>query len=195
MAKALGNKNGLSNIRERFCQHYTKHWNATRAAKEAGYKEKWASSIGYQLLQNTLVKKRISELTEHAIKEIGVTRERVLTELSRIAFTGMKDLATWNESGVSFKPSKDIDEDVAAAISEVSETVTQAGGTLRIKQHDKVRALEILAKNLKMLTDKHEHSGPDGKPIETKNYSDLPDDQLDAILERYLDRERAGPQE
>lgn len=176
----------LSAIREAFCQHYTKHWNATRAAKESGYKARWAADIGHRLTNNSLVKARISELTEHALKEIGVTRERVLTELSRIAFANMKDVASWNPSGVEYKSSEEISESDAAAISEVTETVTQAGGTLKIKQHDKTRALEILSKHLKMLTDKHEHSGPDGKPIEHKNVSQLPDDELDANIKALL---------
>lgn len=178
----------LTAIREAFCQHYTKHWNATRAAKEAGYRERWASDIGHQLLKITLVSERVAQLTENTLKDIGITRERVLTELSRIAFTNMSDLATWNDSGVRFKSSEEIDESVQASISEVTETVTNAGGTLRIKQHDKTKALETLAKHLKMLTDKHEHSGPDGKPIETKNVSDLPDDQLDAKLKLLMEK-------
>ena len=32
----------------------------------------------------------------------------------------------------------------------------------------------------------HEMSGPDGKPIETKNVSDLPDEQLDAKIAAYM---------
>ena len=39
-------------------------------------------------------------------------------------------------------------------------------------------AIEKIGKHLKMFTDKHEHSGPDGKPIETVNKSDLTDEQL-----------------
>lgn len=172
----------LNPKQELFCQQYTIHWNATRAAKEAGYSEKSAMELGYQLLQNPSVKSRIEKLTEHALKEMGISRARVLNELSRIAFTNMSDLANWNESGVRFKSSEEISPEIATAISEVSETVTQAGGTLKIKQHDKVKALELLGKHLKMFTDKHEHSGPDGKPIETLNKSDLTDEQIDERL-------------
>lgn len=158
-------KRALTAKQEAFCQLYTVHWNATRAAKEAGYSPDSAMYLGYQLLQNPLVKSRIAELADHALSEIGVTRERVLTELARIAFVNMKDLATWNESGVRIKPSDEIDEITATAIQEVTETVTQHGGTLRIKQHDKAKALELLGRHLKLFADRVEHSGPDGQPI------------------------------
>lgn len=35
-------------------------------------------------------------------------------------------------------------------------------------------------------TSVHELSGPDGKPIETKNLSDLPEDQLDERIAKFL---------
>lgn len=185
-SKSRKKERELTDKQEAFCQFYTKSWNATRAAKDAGYSPESAAFIGYQQLQNTLVKNRISELTEHALKEIGISRERTLLELSRIAFVNIKDLATWNESGVRFKPSDEIDEELAAAIVEVSETVTQSGGTLKIRQHDKVRALELLGKHQKLFADRVEHSGPDGKPIETMNRSELSDEELEAKYQAAL---------
>ena len=143
-------KRKLTAMQEHFCHLYTVHWNATRAAKEAGYSEHSAMELGYQLLQKPLVKECIAKLSEHAMKEIGITRERTLTELSRIAYANMKDIATWTHSGVEFLPSTDISEEVGSTIAEVSETVTQAGGTLKIRQHDKVRALELLGRYQKL---------------------------------------------
>jgi phage terminase small subunit len=184
----MAKKRKLTPIREIFCQHYTKSWNATQAAKDAGYKPKWAQGIGYTLVHNNAVKERISELTEHSLKEIGVTRERVLKELATIAFTNMSDLASWNDSGVRFLSSAELDENKKAAISEVTETLTQVGGTLKIKQHDKVKALETLAKHLKMLTERHEVSGPNGKPIENKNISETTDEELDQKIKLLLSK-------
>lgn len=184
-------KRELTPKQEAFCQRYTTHWNATRAAKEAGYSADTAAEQGYHLVHNSSVKKRIDEITEHALAEIGVSRQRVLTELSRIAFVSMKDLAHWNESGVRFKPSDEMDPEHAAAIREVSETVNQSGGTLSIRQHDKTKALELLGKHLKLFTEKHEHSGPDGKPIEHKDMSEVPQEELEARLEALLAKREA----
>lgn len=172
----------LTPRQERFCQRYTIHWNATRAAKEAGYSEKSAMELGYQVLQSPSVQARIQSLTDHALKEIGVSRERTLTELARIAYTNMKELARWTHSGVEFHTSEEVSEEAAASISEVSETVTQAGGTLKIKQHDKVKALELLGRYQKLFADRIEHSGPNGGAIETRDLSDVPDDELNAKI-------------
>lgn len=169
-----------------FVKAYLADPNATQAAIAAGYSEKTARSIGYE----KLTKPHIKEAIEFGFKKItegfDVSAERIIQELARIAFVNMKDLATWTESGVHFKPSDSISEDAAAAIVEVSETVTQHGGTLRIKQHDKVRALELLGKYRKLFAERVEHSGPDGKPIEHKNLNELTDEQLSAKIAAML---------
>ena len=72
-----GKKRDLKPKQESFCQHYTVHWNATQAAKEAGYSEDSAGKQGYDLLQIPLVLERIKELKEHGLTELGITRERV----------------------------------------------------------------------------------------------------------------------
>jgi len=184
----------LSPIRESFCQHYTKHWNATRAAKEAGYKPKWAQNIGYHLVHNNLVKGRIAQLTEHALNEIGVTRERVLTELSRLAFVDPSD--AYDNIG-QLIPIREMPEDVRRSISKIRtiENFHSDGGerelvgfTKDIEFAQKKAALDSLAKYLGMSPDKIEHSGPGGKPIETVNKSELTEDQLDARISALINR-------
>ena len=52
----------------------------------------------------------------------------------------------------------------AAAVCEVSEG---RGGVIRLKKHDKVKALELLGKHFGMFADRlhAEVSGPDGAPL------------------------------
>lgn len=168
-----------------FVKAYLTDPNATQAAISAGYSPKTATSIGSENLSKPHIKAAV-ELGFKVITDgLDVSAERILRELACIAFVNMKDLATWTESGVHFKPSDTLDPDTTAAIVEVSETVTQSGGTLRIKQHDKVKALELLGKYQKMFTEKVEHTGKDGKPIDI-NLASLPDAQLDARIAEML---------
>lgn len=178
----------LTAKQERFCQLYTTHWNATRAAKEAGYSEKSAMELGYQLLQNPSVKKRIEELGEHALKEIGVTRERILTELARIAFLDPAD--AYDEIG-QLKPIREMPEDVRRAVSKVKifEVFSHANGekeltgfTKEVEFAPKKGALDSLSKCLGIAPDRVEHSGPNGKPIETLSKDEPTDEQLDAKI-------------
>ena len=58
-------------------------------------------------------------------------------------------------------PSDGLSEDEAAVISEVSESTSESGGSIKGKLLDKLKALELLGKHLGMFTDKVqvEHSG------------------------------------
>lgn len=187
----------LTAQQEAFCQHYTKHWNASRAAREAKYSEKTAGIQGYQQLQNTLIKERIAQLTEHALREAGITRERVLSELARIAM--VDPAAAYGEDG-KILPIRAMPEDVRRAVLKIEtfeeyegrgEMREHIGDTQKIEFGPKKAALDTLAKYLGMLPDKLEHSGPDGKPIETKAVGDMPNEQIEARIKELL--EKRGP--
>ena len=194
----------LTGMQELFCQFYTTHWNATRAAKEAGYSEKSSMELGYQNLQIPSVKARIAELTEHALKEIGINRERVLQEYSRLAFYDLAE--AYDEIG-QLKPVKEMPEDIRRAVSKVkvfevfalgqsddgqSREKQLTGYTKEVEFAQKKPALDSIAKVLGMAPDRHEHSGPNGKPIETRNIDDLTDDQLDARLKALQAKAKKG---
>jgi phage terminase small subunit len=109
----------------------------------------------------------------------------VLRELEKIGFSDMRRFAKWGPGGVSLLSSEGLSDEDAACISEVSESTSKDGGSIRFKLHDKKASLELLGKHLKLFTEKHEHSGPDGKPIE---FNSLTDEQLDAKLSALLEK-------
>jgi phage terminase small subunit len=138
------------------------------------------------------VKERIAELTEHSLREIGVTRERVLLEMSRIAFVDPAD--AYDEIG-QLLPIREMPENVRRSVSKIKifehkdgqgEHADIYGFTKDVEFAQKKGALDSLAKHLGMSPDKFEHSGPDGKPIETRDVSDIPDDQLDAKINAMI---------
>jgi phage terminase small subunit len=186
----------LTPKQERFCQYYTQHWTATRAAKEAGYSEKTAGIQGYQMLQNPLIQSRIKELTDAALKDIGISRERVLTELARIAF--LDPAYAYDEIG-QLIPIKEMPENVRRAISKVKifeqfsgrgEERELIGFIKEVEFAPKKSALDTLAKHLGLLPERLEHSGPEGKPIETTHHSDLTDEQLNTRIQKLLSKEK-----
>lgn len=185
----------LTPKQEAFCQAYTTHWNATKAAKVAGYSEKSAGLQGHQLLKNPIVQARIAELGEHALREMGVTRERVLQEYARLAFYDMGD--AHDEIG-QLRPLKEMPEDVRRAVVKVKvfEQFSGSGddreltGFIKeIEFAQRKAALDSLSKCLGMAPDKVEHSGPGGKPIETKAIKDLTDEQLEEQIARHLSKD------
>ena len=78
----------------------------------------------------------------------------MISELARIAFSNITDVAEWGPAGVSLKDSEKLLKDVSAAIAEATTTETQAGRNTRVKMHDKVGALTSLARHYGLFNDK-----------------------------------------
>ena len=149
----------LTDKQRTFVAEYLVDLNATQAAIRAGYSAKTADRIGPELLGKTWVAAAISEAIEKRNQRTGISQDRILEELGRIAFGDLRDAVEWGPEGVMLIDSAQLTDDQAAAISEVGETVTKDGGSTRIKRHDKVKALELLMRHKGMLNDKLETSG------------------------------------
>ena len=143
----------MTNKQKLFVEEYLVDLNATQAAIRAGYSAKTAYSQGQRLLKNDEVQARIAELQAERASRTEVTMDRVVLELSRIAFSDARKVFRWGPDGVTLIDSDDLSDDDAATIAEVSETTSESGGTIRGKRYDKVKALELLGRHLGMFTD------------------------------------------
>lgn len=161
-----------------FVQEYLVDLNATEAAIRAGYSKKTAYSIGCE----NLTKPEISDAIQKAMSERGmrtqVTADNVVLELARVAFLDHSKIVEIVDGDVKVKDTSELSEDERRAVAEVSQTETLHGGSLRVKTHDKLKALELLGRHLGMFTDKLEVAGKDGGPIDIKS---LTDEELERI--------------
>ncbi len=135
---------GLNGRQARFCHEYLKDLNATQSAKRAGYSPRTCSVMGTKLVQLPKIQARISELKRNRARNLEISTDSVLRELSRIAFSDVRDVATWDEDSVALVPSGNLEDDAARAIAEVKAGEHGVG----IKMHDKLRALDTMAKHL-----------------------------------------------
>jgi phage terminase small subunit len=101
--------------------------------------------------------RRAAEATNRVVDRFEVTAERIVSALARLSFYDARDIFEWSEAGVRLKPSDQITDDAAAAITEISQTETKDGGTLKVKLADKRASLVDLGKHLGMFIEKHEH--------------------------------------
>jgi phage terminase small subunit len=181
----------LTAKQEQFVAEYLIDLNATQAAIRAGYSAKTAEQQAYQLLQKTSVGEAIAAAQQKRADRTGITQDRVLQELARIAFFDLRRL--YRDDG-SLKAVHELDDEAAAVLSGV-DVVEMAGGakiggedggiqhvpmfTKKAKIPDKVAALGLAMRHLGMLKDKTEHSGPDGGaiPIERVVRFVKPDEQ------------------
>ncbi len=133
-----------------FVQEYVSSLNATQSALKAGYSTKTAYSQGQRLLKKVEVQESIQEYKERAAKRSQVTVDRIVEEYRRIAFAntpdGIKVIGGW----VYITDTDDLTPEQQAAIAEIHQTKDG----VRIKFHDKTKALDSLGKHLGMFTDK-----------------------------------------
>lgn len=153
----------------RFVDEYLIDLNATQAAIRAGYDPKWAKTNTTKLLTNTNIQKFLVERQKSLSERTEITQEMVLTELAKIGFADIRKAVKWSPSlgeqvvgddivqtnGVMLIDSDRLDDDTAAAVSEISQT---AQG-IKIKMHDKRAALVDIGRHLGMFTDKVDITG------------------------------------
>lgn len=139
---------GLNERQLAFVREYLVDLNATAAAKRAGYSESSARVIGSENLTKPDIQAALTEAMEARAKRTGITADRVLNEIAKIAFSDMRQFSRWGSSGVTPVDSSTLSDADAACVAEVSETVTENGGSIKVKLHDKVAALEKLGRHL-----------------------------------------------
>lgn len=76
----------------------------------------------------------------------------MLEELARIGFSNIYQYIEFTGRGeLRFKQTEQLSEDLLRCVAEISESPGAYGTTRRIKLKDSLRALEMLAKHLKLL--------------------------------------------
>lgn len=141
----------LTEKQARFVAEYLVDLDATKAAKRAGYSEKTAEQIGYQLLQKTSVQKAIQKAIAERAKRTQITQDMVLRELAAIGFARATDFVKIDGSGyVRLTPTDNLTEEQQRAIASIKD----GKFGVELKLYDKVRALEKLGEHLGMFTGK-----------------------------------------
>ncbi len=147
----------LNEKQQRFVEEYLIDLNATQAAIRAGYSPKTAEQTGYKLCHKSSVADAIARAKAERSRRTGITQDRVLQELARVAFLNPAEVLNLNTaevlasaaednirviSGVKVKyvPHKDYDED--------GEVVIETAIEREVKLCDKLKALDMLCKHL-----------------------------------------------
>ena len=167
---------GLTNSQKEFCKEYIYDWNATRAYKVAYptiKNDNAAGAAANQLLRNIKIQRYLESIQKDLEKLAGISRMQVLDEFRKIAFSSIAHLHnTWIER----KEFEKLTEDQKACIQEISTQITSKNiGTrkdpeivsveyVKIKLHDKQKALESVAKMLGY-NEAEKHELIIGKPL------------------------------
>jgi phage terminase small subunit len=137
----------ITSKQEAFALAYCRLINASDAYREAYHagnmNAKTINEAASRLLKNSKVAARIAELKAPAIAAAGLSVERTLREIARVAYADPRRL--FRADG-SFIPIVELDEDAAGMIAAIE--VDEEGRTTRVRMWDKNQALEKALKYL-----------------------------------------------
>ena len=139
---------GLSPKQQRFVEEYLIDLNATQAAIRAGYSAKTAHVQASQHLRKLKIQDAIAVRQVALADANAVTPSRVIEELAHVGFADMTHYMRWGPDGVRLHASEDLTPAQRRVVAEISETTTEHGGTIRLKLHNKLTALEKLGERL-----------------------------------------------
>ena len=133
-----------------FLEEYLKCWNASEAARRAGYRGR-ANTIGPRLLANVGIQKAI----QARLDELKMSADEVLVRLADQARSSMADFVEVADDGrikISLTQA-----DKLHIIKKIS--LTAEG--LQIELYDAQDALKLIGQHHKLFTQKHEVTTPD----------------------------------
>jgi phage terminase small subunit len=157
-------------------QYFLCDFNAYAAAKAAGYSAKSARSQASKLLNNPLIRHEIEKRHRSRGNKADITADRVLSELGRLGFSDLRDVASWTANGLQLKSSEEISDDAAASLRSIKESKDG----VQVTQHDKKGALELLGKHLGLFREQLEVTGE----IQLSRAAEDFDDKLQRIAKR-----------
>ena len=160
----------MTDKQARFCEEYMIDLNATQAAIRAGYSPKTAQEQSARLLSNVMVQNRLAQLQAEQSRRTGVSADRVVRELSKIAFANASDLIDPETASVKLDASRD---DLAAIQSIKVKSFGEDGLEHEVKLADKLRALDLLGKHLGMYKDASEKENAAAQNNDMQTLADL----------------------
>jgi phage terminase small subunit len=181
----------LTDRQRLFVAEYLVDLNATQAAIRAGYSPRTARQQGNRLLTHVDVQPAIiaaqaerAQRVAAQVQQVESLADRVLREVSLIAFSDIGDVVEFTADGPRMRPMHEIPESARRTISNLE--VRQEHGTedrpgatcVKFKQWSKDANLAKLMQHLGLLVEKHEHSGEVRLKISAE---ELSDDELAGI--------------
>lgn len=133
----------------RFCEEYLIDLNATAAAIRAGFAPATARNAAAWIKPDNPTKPsaraEIDRLIAQRSQQTGISAERVIRELARIAFVVITDVI--DPGTATLKPDATPDDLAAIAFLKIR------GDEHEVRLADKLRALELLGKHLGLFTE------------------------------------------
>lgn len=162
-----------------FVTEYVKSLNATYAAKKAKFETLCFEKYGSDMLKKLHIRDAVDNILNNLIPDKQALKKRLVDEIHKLAFSDVKNVATWGSEEMQFIPSDELDDRESSTIQEISTEYTKDGVKKKIKLFDKPKAMDMLGKYLKLFDDV---SGDSEEKDQTK-YPSLTKEQAQALLD------------
>jgi phage terminase small subunit len=182
----MNNSENLTLQQQRFCDEYLVSFNAYRAAVCAGYSENTARKA--ELLHLPKIQAYLKVGMAKNAERLQVTHDMILRELAKIAFSNM---GNYYDDTATLKPMYALTSDEKAAISQyqIMDSLDQDGNRVgelsRIKLHNKMSALDKIARHVGFYSEKTQES-------RAKNQDDEQKAENQTQYSRTKDQEEEG---
>lgn len=151
----------LSQKQRRFIDHYLINFNATEAARQAGYSERSASTIGYENLR----KPQIAEEIARRVEDLAMGQEEALI---RLAAQARSNIAAYlSPNGFNIGPDQDL--------SQIRKIKRYADGSVEIELYSSQAALKIILDHLN-------RPGTEENPLHLRHLADDLADGLTGVI-------------
>lgn len=138
----------LTNKQKAFIEHYLETWNATEAARRAGYKGNY-NTLGVVGFENVR-KPKIAEAIKKRLAEKAMSADEVLSRLADQARASVADFISDDDG--------EIDLVAVKKMGHLVKSVTRTRQGLKLELHDAQAALVHIGRHHALFKDKVEHS-------------------------------------
>jgi phage terminase small subunit len=151
----------MNHRQQRFVLEFLHDANPAQAAIRAGYARRSVYTQVYRLLRSPEVRAALEREMAARGERTGISAERVIDELMRVAFAEIGQLVEWTGDGARMKPREALSPGDTAAIAELA--LGGDGRIARLRLHDKGAALAVLARRLGLYDPRLRAAEPDPK--------------------------------
>jgi len=143
----------LTAKQQRFVDEYLIDLNGTQAAIRAGYAPNSAKEIASENFTKPNISAAVSKAMAERSRRTGITADRVLEEIAKLAFVNAADVIN-DDGSVGWGAGRD---DTAAIQSVKVKTIPAEDGDIverEVRLYDKAKSLEMLGRHLGLFNDK-----------------------------------------
>ena len=160
---------GLTPFQRLFVEQYLITPNATEAYRRAGGTGV-SCTLGPRMLKGQHVSAAVAKAQEARSKQTGITQVRVLEETALLAFSDVSHYTVSDDGDL--QPTASAPPGAMRAVSSIKRRIITSGDRtiheLEFKLWNKPEPLRLAGRHVGLFSERMEHTGPNGGPIEER---------------------------